>query len=50
VKMLADENLFEPDVADQFPDGQAVNETLRLVMQLRKGSKTKSKGRRTVRA
>ena len=42
--------LLEPDVADEFPDGKAVNETLRLVMQLRKGSKAKSKVRRIVRA
>ncbi|TAN41955.1 MAG: hypothetical protein EPN22_13750 [Nitrospirae bacterium] len=42
--------LLEPDVADEFPDGETVNKTLRLVMQLRKHPKPKPALRRAVRA
>lgn len=42
--------LLEPDVAVEFPDGKAVNETLRLVLQLRKRPKTKTMSGRAVRA
>lgn len=40
--------LLEPDVASVFPNGEAVNEALRLVIQLRKLTKTRQS--RTVRA
>ena len=40
--------LLEPDVASVFPNGEAVNEALRLVIQLRKLPKTRQS--RTVRA
>lgn len=40
--------LLEPDVASVFPNGEAVNEALRLVIQLRK--LPKSRQSRTVRA
>src|SRR4030067_1010524 len=39
--------LLEPDVASVFPNGEAVNEALRLVIQLRKLPKTRQS--RTVR-
>ena len=40
--------LLDPDVASVFPNGEAVNEALRLVIQLRKLPKTRQS--RTVRA
>ena len=36
--------LLEPDVASVFPNGEAVNEALRLVIQLRKIPKIKQPG------
>ena len=36
--------LLEPDVADAFPTGEAVNKALRLVIQLTKVQGTRRKG------
>jgi len=36
--------LLEPDVAKEFPNGEAVNEALRLVIQLSKVRSSKKRG------